>query len=132
MKARPTLHAENGGHFEVCKILPRPGGAVDLVLVFRARGRKPAFSAYRREIDGMWKALHGAWTDVDDAVAAVPRMDRYVPVVYDPLIRFLSKAVAGSSIPVGEGPYIGYAAEREFRASQDDYTDTPNDEGDND
>jgi hypothetical protein len=36
----------------------------------------------------------------------------------------------GAGIPVGEGPDIGYAAEDEFRASQDDYTDTPNDEGD--
>lgn len=37
-----------------------------------------------------------------------------------------------SRIPVGEGADIGYAAEREFRASQADYTDTPNDEGDDD
>jgi hypothetical protein len=37
-----------------------------------------------------------------------------------------------TGIPVGEGPDIGYAAEDEFRASQDDYTDTPNDEGDDD
>jgi hypothetical protein len=124
-----TLHAENGGNFQVCKILPRPGGAVDLVVVFRIRGRKPAFSAYRREIDGAWKALHGAWADVDEAVAAVPHMDRYAPAVYPPLTRFLSKAVDGS-IPVGEGPDIGYAADREYRDSQDDYT--PNDEGDND
>jgi hypothetical protein len=124
--ARPTLHAENGGLFEVRRILPRPGGAVDLVIVFKVRGRKPAFSAYRREVDGRWKALHGAWTDADEAVAAVPHADRYSPVVYDPLIRFLSKAVNGG-IPVGEGPDIGHAAEREYRASQDDYTDTPSD-----
>jgi hypothetical protein len=125
-----TLHAENGGSFQVCKILPRPGGAVDLVVVFRIRGRKPAYSAYRREADQVWKALHGAWTDVDDAIAAVPHLHSYAPVVYDPLIRYLSKTVATVSIPVGGGPDIGYAAEREFRASQDDYTDTPNDEGD--
>lgn len=131
MTARPTLHAENGGLFEVRRILPRPGGAVDLVIVFKARGRKPAYSAYRREIDGAWKALHGAWTDVDEAVAAVPYTDRYSPVVYDPLVRFLSKAVNGATVPVGERPDIGHAAEREFGASQADYTDTPNDEGDN-
>jgi hypothetical protein len=124
--ARPTLHAENGGLFEVRRILPRPGGAVDLVIVFKARGRKPAFSAYRREIDGAWKALHGAWTDVDEAVAAVPHADRYSPVVYDPLVRFLSKAVVTE-------PDIGWEAELEYRRSQADYTyDTPNDEGDND
>jgi hypothetical protein len=122
--AAPTLHAENGGLFEVRRILPRPGGAVDLVIVFKARGRKPAFSAYRREIDGRWKALHGAWADVDEAVAAVPHADRYSPVVYDPLIRFLSKAVVTEP---------DWEAELEYRRSQADYTyDTPNDEGDND
>jgi hypothetical protein len=102
--AGPALHAENGGNFQVCKILPRPGGAVDLVVVFRIRGRKPAYSAYRREADQVWKALHGAWTDVDDAIAAVPHLHSYAPVVYDPLIRYLSKTVATVSIPVGGGP----------------------------
>ena len=120
MTARPTLHAENGGLFEVRRILPRPGGAVDLVLVFKARGRKPAFSAYRREVDGVWKALHGAWVDVDEAVAAVPHADRYSPVVYDPLIRFLSKAVNGATVPVHEGAEIGDEAEREYERSKED------------
>lgn len=33
-------------------------------------------------------------------------------------------------IPVRQGPRIGDEAEQEFTASQDDYDDTPNDEGD--
>jgi len=35
-----------------------------------------------------------------------------------------------AGIPVRQGPDIGDEAGREFRHSQDDYTDTPNDEGD--
>ncbi|MFI6594902.1 hypothetical protein ACIBHX_01570 [Nonomuraea sp. NPDC050536] len=37
-----------------------------------------------------------------------------------------------SRLPVGQGPEIGNGAEREFRDSQGDYDDTPNDEGDDD
>jgi hypothetical protein len=32
---------------------------------------------------------------------------------------------------VGEGPDIGHEAELDFELSKRDYTDTPNDEGDN-
>ncbi|MGI5274673.1 hypothetical protein ACQEUU_36950 [Nonomuraea sp. CA-218870] len=127
----PALHTENGGYFQVAKILPRPGGAVDLVVAYRKRGISPRYSAYRRELDGLWKCLHGAWSDLDEAIADTPRTDRYALLGYDPLQRFLNRAVAGAcGIPVGEGPEIGPDAEREFRHSQADYDDTPNDEGD--
>jgi hypothetical protein len=36
----------------------------------------------------------------------------------------------GAGIPVGEGPDIGHEAELDFELSKRDYTDTPNDEGD--
>jgi hypothetical protein len=35
-----------------------------------------------------------------------------------------------AGIPVGEGPDIGHEAELDFELSKRDYTDTPNDEGD--
>ena len=124
-----TLHAENGGVFEVRRILPRPGGAVDLIVTYRRRGRLATYSAYRREIDGGWKSLHGAWTDYEQALTEAPRTDRYAPLVYDPLVRFLSDAIAGVyGTPVGEGPDIGIEAELDYQRSKDD--DTPNEEGD--
>ena len=130
--AGASLHTEVGGQFEVRKVLPRPGGAVDLVVAYRQRGRLTTYSAYRREIDGLWKALHGSWTDIAQAVADVPRTDRYGLLDYDPLRRFLNRAIAGAcGIPVGEGPEIGDYAEADFERSKSDYEDTPNDEGDN-
>lgn len=127
----PALHTENGGYFQVAKILPRPGGAVDLVVAYRKRGLSPRYSAYRHEPDGLWKVLDGAWSDLEQAVREVPHTDRYGLLGYDPLKRFLSRAIAGAAgVPVGEGPEIGDYAEADYERSKHDYDDTPNDEGD--
>lgn len=114
--AGAMLHAENGGYFQVAKILPRPGGAVDLVVAYRKRGVSPRYSAYRHEPDGLWKVLDGAWSDLEQAVREVPHTDRYGLLGYDPLKRFLGRAIEGAcGVPVGEGPELPEHVEAEYR-----------------
>jgi hypothetical protein len=140
----PTLTGANGGLHEVVKLLPRPGGAVDVIVAYRVRGRKTTYAPYRHEPDGDWKALNGGWLSLDAAVKEIAHTDQYRPLISPDLKRFLADAIGKSvsefpSRPADavaehvDKPTVGHwsrADDPESIADRGDYTDTPNDEGD--
>lgn len=112
-----TLVADNGSRYEIHRILPRPGGAVDLIVAYLRWGVGGVrFSAYRHEPDGAWKCLNGAWSDLEQAIRDVPRVQGYAPLVAPRLLRFLSAAIGiDVPVPVGEGPELPEHVEAEYR-----------------
>lgn len=109
-----TLNASNGATYKVVKLLSRPGGTVDLIVGYSRRGRRPTYTAYRYEPDGVWKCLNGAWMSSEVAIEEVARMDRYAPLVSPELRAFLAAAIglSDSEMDASRGAFLAEHADK--------------------
>lgn len=91
------------GRYEVVEQLRRPGGAVDLVVAYRKKGRgvTTTYTAFRHEPDGVWKAFNNAWSSAEKAMSEVARTDRYALVAAEWMVAFLAEAISADE-PVSE------------------------------
>lgn len=124
-----------GDHYSISAELvnDRLGWATRLAAPFRC---KPAFmlrlAVYARLRSQGVESFEAASRIGRDEWSSAGRYERWLDLLGDRLDPAAQRQAGRPDISVGGGPDIGHAAEREFRASQADYTDTPNDEGDND